>query len=114
MTNANSKAIETEIVATRQTFDGATVYLHADGAISFRTHFSRGGRLPIANMWRVWEDVCTYTADEIPALIRAARAGNWVPIRVRKSPDGEAILAGQIRRHVCVRNGVIMPVNPRF
>lgn len=48
--------MNTEIVSTRTTFDGARVHLHANGEISFRTHYARGGVLPVANRWRLWDD----------------------------------------------------------
>ena len=64
---------EAEIVSTRTTFDGVTVRLHANGEISDRMHFVRGGRLPLATMWQAWDWVCTYTHAELPDYIRASR-----------------------------------------
>ena len=71
MNNAANAA--SEIVSVRTTFDGARVHLHANGEISGRTHYVRGGKLPRASMWRVWSDVCVYTFDELPELIRKAK-----------------------------------------
>lgn len=61
-----------EIVSTRTTFDGVTVYLHADGSVSDRRCVQRG-KLPVTTMWRAWGDVCTYTHAELPEMIRAAK-----------------------------------------
>jgi hypothetical protein len=62
-----------EVVSTRTTFDGASVFLHADGMVSNRLHVVAGGKLPLASMWRVWGDVCVYTHAELPEMIRAAK-----------------------------------------
>ena len=64
---------EAEIVSTRTTFDGVTVHLHANGEISDRMYCVRGGRLPLATMWRAWSDVCVLTHAELPDFIRAAK-----------------------------------------
>lgn len=71
--------MNTEIVATRKTFDGITVHLHSDGRLSDNFNFIKGGKLPIASMWRVLADLCVYTHAELPALIAEVKAGKWVP-----------------------------------
>jgi hypothetical protein len=76
-----------EVVARRTTFDGVTIFLHADGSVSDRLNFFRG-KLPAASMWRAIDDASIYTHAEVPAMIRDAKAGKW----------SEAWLAGQVRR----------------
>lgn len=66
------------IIATRTTFDGVTVYLHSDGSVSDRLNFFRA-KLPIASMWRAFDDVSIYTHAEIPSFIREAKGGKWSP-----------------------------------
>jgi hypothetical protein len=98
------------VVSTRTTFCGITVSLHADGSVSNRSHFIGRAKLPISVMWRVWDDICTYTHDEIPALVRAVRDGSWEPVRVRPNMTEErhqAILAGQVRTRWFDANGVL-------
>ena len=66
----------TETIATRTTFDGCTLFFHADGKVSTRSmvYF---GRLPVAMIFTVADAVCTYTEAEIPTLIRDAAAGRF-------------------------------------
>jgi len=80
MTTANEAY--PEIISTRATFDGVTVFLHADGSVSDRRSFFRG-KLPVATMWRVWGDICTYTHAEIQEMIRSVKRGTFVPVRIR-------------------------------
>src|SRR3954465_3186377 len=81
-----------DIVSTRKTFDGVTVYLHADGPVSDRLSYFRG-KLPVATMWRVWGDICTYTHAEIPGMIRSVKSGAFVPVRIRQTPTREVVEA---------------------
>lgn len=95
MTNNN------DVVSTRTTFDGVTVFLHADGAVSDRRSFVGRIKLPLAGMWRAWEDVCTYTHAELADWIRAVRDGSWSPVRIRTAMTEErhqAIISTQPRR----------------
>lgn len=87
---------EPHCVSRRKTFDGCDVELWSNGEVAFRTHFLRG-KLPVDKMWRVWEDIELYTADELPTLLRSVRAGKWQPFRIRPTVDHEAILAAQVR-----------------
>lgn len=87
-----STAANTEAVSTRQTFDGVRVQLHANGEISDRLSFFRG-RLPVDQMWFVWEDITLYTHAEIPALLRSVRAGKFTRFQVKPSIDHEGIMA---------------------
>jgi hypothetical protein len=92
---------QAEVVAVRHTFDGARIAFHADGEVSFRTHIERS-RLPLADIWRVAENVCLYTAAEIPALLREVKAGWWKPFRVvvrREAP------ASAVYRAIKIANG---------
>jgi len=68
-----------EIVSTRQSFDGVTVYLHADGSVSTRMWFFRG-KFPVAKMWRAWGDICTYTVQEIPGYLHAVKRMGHAPM----------------------------------
>lgn len=68
----------TDIVATRTTFDGVTVYFHADGKVSTRS-IVLYGRLPVAKIFTVADNICTHTWEEVPGLIKAARAGLFPP-----------------------------------
>lgn len=90
-----------DIISTRKTFDGVTVFLHADGSVSDRRAFVGRIKLPRATMWRAWEDVCTYTHAELADFIRAVRDGLWTPVRIRSDMTEErhqAILSSQPRR----------------
>lgn len=71
-----------EVVASRKTFDGVQVFLHADGSISCVMYFLRG-RLPVDQMWRVIDDFCLYDWAELPQLLRDVRAGAWKPFAIR-------------------------------
>jgi hypothetical protein len=96
----NAAATESPIISTRRTFDGVTVYLHADGAVSDRMSYIGRVKLPVATMWRAWEDVCTYEHTELRAFIKAVRDGTWTPVRIRPDMTEErhqAILATQVR-----------------
>jgi hypothetical protein len=66
-----------EIIARGKTFDGATIHLHADGSLSFRMHFIGRSKLPTETMWRAWQDISLYTADEVPAFIKAVKKGKY-------------------------------------
>ena len=68
-----------EVVATRMTFDGVTVFLHSDGRLSDKFNFIKGGKLPVESMWRVIADLAVYTHAELPALIAEVRSGKWIP-----------------------------------
>ena len=84
----------TEIVATRKTFDGVTVHLHADGRLSDRQSIIKGGKLPVEAMWRVIADLAVYTHAEIPALIAEVNAGRWIPsgtITAQDVPEAERV-----------------------
>lgn len=81
-----------EIVAIRQTFDGVTVRLHADGSVSDRLNFLPGGRLPVDSMWRLFADVCLYMHSELPTLIRKVKSGKWRPFAIRVDrPEPERV-----------------------
>lgn len=67
-------AVQTSI-STRQTFDGVTVYLHADGSVSTRMWFFRG-KFDASTMWRAWGDISMYKAEEIPDYMREVKRGN--------------------------------------
>jgi len=90
--NSAATKQDPEVVSTRTTFDGVRVQLHANGEISDRQSFFRG-KLPVGEMWRAWEDITLYTHAEIPALIKAVRAGKFTPFRVKPSIDHEGIMA---------------------
>jgi hypothetical protein len=85
--SSETKRAQHEVVATRQTFDGVTVYLHADGALSTRMAFVGGGNLPLAAMWRFVGDICLMTFAELVGEVRAEKRGqrrlftvrDWVP-----------------------------------
>lgn len=96
------------VVAVRETFDGVRVNFHANGEVSFRTHFLRGRLTPLA-IWRVADDVCLYTAEEIPALLRAAKSAAWRPFRVRVDiPESQ-----RVYRVVKVANGLDVHIRVR-
>jgi hypothetical protein len=98
------------VVSTRTTFCGVTVHLHADGSVSNRRNYIGRIKLPVAIMWRAWEDVCTYTHDELADWIRAVRDGSWTPVRVRSDMTEErhqAILSSQPRRCGFGADGVL-------
>lgn len=106
-----------EIVSTRTTFDGVTVYLHADGSVSDRRSFVCGGRLPVADMWRAWDSVSIYTHAEIPDFIRSEkgdkRAKRRLAMATRKpmtEEDHERILSLPSRRGVWV-DGCLIPID---
>lgn len=67
------------VVAVRETLDGVTVYLHADGSLSTHTHYLYGGKLPEATMWRLIDDVCLYMFEELRGFLCQARLGNIPP-----------------------------------
>lgn len=104
-----------EIVARGKTFDGYDVNMHADGALSTRSHFIGRSKLPRAAMWPTWKWIETYTLDELSGLIKAVRAGKNPGAPSRRTlteAEHEKILAGQVRRHMFVdHDGVIKPVN---
>ena len=59
----------TEIVATRTTLDGVTVYLHADGKLSTRNlDVVYGAKLAVATMFRAIDDLSLYEFAEIKAF----------------------------------------------
>jgi hypothetical protein len=62
-----------QIVASRLTFDRVLVFVHADGSLSDRLNFLRGGRLPLATLWRKIDDICLYTHAELPEYTRTTR-----------------------------------------
>jgi hypothetical protein len=83
-----------EIAATRRTFDGVTVHFHVDGTVSTISTYLYG-RLPVANMWTIIENACTYTFDEVCAALRARK----IPARrVPVPPNAEEIMAQNARR----------------
>lgn len=97
------------VVSTRATFCGVTVFLHADGSVSDRRAYIGRIKLPVASMWRAWEDVCTYTHDELPAFIRAVCDGTWTPVRIRPAITAakfEAACAARVRTCGFDSNGV--------
>ena len=97
MTNTN---IDPKVIATRNTFDGVTVFLHEDGSLSTRSSFIGRVKLPVATMWRHFDDVCLYAIEEIPNFIRAAKAGN-TPAKPRPSAEmSEGIMAANAARRV--------------
>lgn len=71
------------VVATRKTFDGVTVYLHSNGELSTVMYFVKGGKLPLASMWRFAEDICLMTFKELPDQIRAEKKGKRRPFAIR-------------------------------
>jgi len=83
-----TKAIPT-IVATRKTFDEVIIFLHADGSLSTRTHYLYGGKLPLASMWRLIDDVCLYSFTELRNFLRAAQAGE-IPAKPRPTAEESA------------------------
>jgi hypothetical protein len=95
----NTATKDPEVVSTRSTFDGVRVQLHANGEISDRQSFFRG-KLPTAEMWAVWEDIGLYTHAEIPAMLRAVRAGKFTRFQVKPSIDHEGIMAENRARRV--------------
>lgn len=74
------------IVSTKTTFCGVTVHLHADGSVSDRMRYLAGGKLPRDIMWRVWADLCIWTHEELPGLIRSVKDGTWVPFTIDFRP----------------------------
>lgn len=88
------------VVAKRTTFDGVRVNFHANGEVSFRTHFLRG-RLQSDMVWRVAEDVCLYTSAEVPGLLRDIAVGTWRPFRVTVRRDP----ASAVYRTINLANG---------
>lgn len=90
---------ESEIIARRETFDGVTVFIHADGALSTRMHFVGRAKLPASDVWAVAAEVCTYTYAELPGLIRSVKSGAWQKTRAEARqraasnarPEGERI-----------------------
>jgi hypothetical protein len=74
------------IVATRETFDRVTIFLHADGSLSTRAHYLYGGKLPRNNMWRLIDDVCLYNFEELRGFLRAAQAGE-IPSKPRPTVE---------------------------
>lgn len=97
MKNNNS---DPKVVASRSTFDGVTVFLHEDGSLSTRSNFIGRAKLPVATMWRLFDDVCTYTIEELPNFIRGARAGQ-LPAKPRPSNEAsEAIMAENSARRM--------------
>ena len=79
-TAAAGSPVTAEIVSTRKTHDGVTVFLHEDGSVSDRARFASRAKLPPAIMWRVWGDISVYDYHELPALIlRAKKLGYWPP-----------------------------------
>lgn len=82
----------TEIVATRTTFDGVQVFLHADGSVSDRLRFIGRTKLPAATMWRAAADFSLYTHDELPAFIKKVARGaqKFFSVRVDR-PEAERL-----------------------
>lgn len=58
------------IVATRRTFDSVVIRVHANGELSDRMNYVRGGKLPTARLFRAADDICLYEYAELPAWIR--------------------------------------------
>lgn len=71
--NAPVNADLAPVVATRQTFDGVTLYFHKDGTVSTRMATVTRCKIKQAALWNVADDVCLYTFAEVPALIRQYR-----------------------------------------
>lgn len=80
---------ETPIIGTRRTFDNVIVFLHIDGSLSTRSYHVRGGCLPASKMWRMLDDVCLYSVEELPQFIRDVRAGK-LPTKSRPSKERSA------------------------
>jgi len=70
-----SNAATAAIVATRTTFDGVQVFLHADGSVSDRLRFIGRVNLPLATMWRAAADFSLYTHAELATFIKKAATG---------------------------------------
>jgi hypothetical protein len=108
----NTTTTQPEVIATRKTFDGVTIFLHADGQVSNRLSFYRG-RLPMVVAFRVMDDLCLYTAAEIPDLMRRAKSGRYPAKSARPvARPYICIRDGIVCRwdNVVVRNGVVCPV----
>lgn len=82
------------ILATRTTLDGLPVEAHDDGRLSFRDRYVLGGGLPREALWTALDDVCLYTAAELPRLVKAAkeaylrRTGAVARVAMRKIANG--------------------------
>lgn len=97
------------IVATRTTFDGVQVFLHADGSVSDRLRFIGRTKLPEATMWRATADFCLYTHVELPAFIKnvAKGAQKFFSVRVDR-PESE-----RLYRHVTTSAGATVYLRVR-
>lgn len=72
----------THTVLHRQTSDGRHVFLDSEGQV-WLSLLTVGRSLPEAVGRLVLEDVCLYRADELPALVSAAR---WAHEHAPRSP----------------------------
>lgn len=90
--------IEAAIIGTRRSFDGATINLHADGSLSTVLYFLRGGKLPVASMWRHLDDVCLYAVAELPDFIRAANKAKPARKPRPTAEESERIMAVNSRQ----------------
>lgn len=80
------------VVATRTTFDGVQVFIHADGSVSDRLRFIGRTKLPEVSMWRAVGDICLYTHAELPAFIKKVAKGAQKMFRVRiDRPESERL-----------------------
>jgi hypothetical protein len=89
------------MVANRKTFDGISVSLDSEGYLWFISCRVLGGRMPMDVAWRLIDDLCLYTAKELPSLIRSAKRRQWRPFRLAFPPEANAIF-----RAVLLSNGL--------
>jgi hypothetical protein len=107
-TTTGTKGQDAEIIARRRSFDGVDIFLHADGALSTRTHFIGRSKLPADLMWRVADDLALYTYAEVHSLIKSVRSGTWQKEQARAArvaanlavPEGK-----RVYREIALSNG---------
>lgn len=91
--------MDSEIIARRRTYDGRTVLLWSDGALtSGMGGYVRGGRLEVGVAWLVADEAALFTWEELPGLVKAAK---------RLAKRGRPFLPGDLRKaaHGAVQGG---------
>lgn len=86
-----------EVVATRKTHDGETVQFWSDGAITLGHPFNNklvSRDVPRDLIWIIAGDVSSYTASELPGLVKAARKA----LTHRTNPREGARSTTEVRR----------------
>jgi hypothetical protein len=97
-----------EIIAERTTFDGVTVYIHADGKISTRNlDVVYGVKFSPENIFRAADEMCLYDFAELKSL-----ASRKFTVRPRVGKQMELMAIGSRDRMERLRTDLTYNRNP--